>query len=278
MKKRVVRLLPGFAVRMAVYAKRRVRYIRFAIDSLLHRRQMKVFCPCCNMRFRAFVSGGFDLQPNRYDPERYSQTRQDVLCPFCKSLPRHRILAMWCGEHLERLKGKKILYFAPEYGMKLWLKRNRIAVTTADLVRSADQKLDIQDTGLPDGSNDVVFCNHVLEHVDDFRKAIREIHRILKPEGLLLCSFPMDPNTEFLDEEEHVLTERERNRRFGQSDHKRVFGMKADVFLEEAGFNVRTILGEDYPDEIVPAIGPADYDMNRLFQCEKSGDNGQRSS
>lgn len=45
--------------------------------------------------------------------------------------------------------------------------------------------------------------------------------------------------------------------------------MKADQFLQEAGFKVTPICGEDYPKEILPVVGPADYDMNRLFVCEK---------
>ena len=77
--------------------------------------------------------------------------------------------------------------------MMLWMKRNGIAFTTADLYNPADLKLDIQNTDLADASYDVIICNHVLEHVDDFRKALAEFHRILAPGGLLLCSFPMDP-------------------------------------------------------------------------------------
>jgi hypothetical protein len=38
--------------------------------------------------------------------------------------------------------------------------------------------------------------------------------------------------------------------------------MKADVFLQEAGFVVETMKGEDYPEEILPITGPADYDIN----------------
>ena len=45
--------------------------------------------------------------------------------------------------------------------------------------------------------------------------------------------------------------------------------MKTDQFLQETGFKVTPICGEDYPEEILPVVGPADYDMNRLFVCEK---------
>lgn len=145
-----------------------------------------------------------------------------------------------------------------------------MSCTTADLLSDGvDLKLAIQNTGLLDESYDVVIANHVLEHVDDFRIALREIYRILRPKGVFICSFPMDSKIELLDEEKEPLSDAERVRRFGQNDHKRVFGMKADQFLTEVGFEVERINGADYPEEILPIIGPADYDINRLFCCRK---------
>ena len=269
MQRRLVKFIPKTLVGSTFRMVRRIRFLIYRADSLLHKKQMNVFCPCCNTSFRNFNESNFLLLPKQFNTSRYLQTRQDVLCPICRSMPRHRILAIWSSEHLSLLKEKRILYFAPEYGMMRWMKRNGIAVTTADLNSSADMELDIQDTNLPDASYDVVCCNHVLEHVDNFRKAILELYRILMPGGMLICSFPMDPKIELLDEEEKPLTEEERLNRFGQRDHKRVFGMKADIFLKEVGFDVEVINGEDYPDNIVPVVGPADYDMNRLFQCKK---------
>ncbi len=50
--------------------------------------------------------------------------------------------------------------------------------------------LDLQAIDRPDASYDWVICNHVLEHVADDRKAIREMLRIVKPKGVLLFSYP----------------------------------------------------------------------------------------
>ena len=72
------------------------------------------------------------------------------------------------------------------------------------------------------------------------------------------------------DEDESIKTDEMRLSRYGQNDHKRLFGLKADHLLVDAGFSVTVIKGEDYPDEILPVVGPADYDMNRLFCCRKS--------
>lgn len=246
----------------------KIRSMCYRVVAALLPRQMKMYCPCCETKLRTFVSGEYLKYPEYYAPERYMHTKQEVICPVCSSLPRHRILASWCIDHRKELQTAKILYFAPEFGMMLWMKRNHISCTTADLFAACDLKLDIQDTGIPDDSYDMIFCNHVLEHVDDFRKALKELYRILKPRGYLLCSFPMDPKVDLIEEEEE-LSEEEQIQRFGQYDHKRVFGMKADQLLIEAGFTAERISGEDYRDEILPVVGPADYDMNCLFKCEK---------
>lgn len=227
------------------------------------------YCPCCGVKLRSFFKVKYSNYPENFNQTRYKQTRQDVHCPICRSMPRHRILALWCEEHKDYLQTSDILYFAPEKCMSLWMKRNHVACTTADLLSAADLKLDIQETGLPDGSYDVIIANHVLEHVDDFRAALKEVQRILRQNGFFICSFPMDPSIELLDEEEEPLTAEERRRRFGQNDHKRVFGMNADRFLTDDGFTVEKIEGKDYPEGILPVVGPADYDMNILFCCRK---------
>src|SRR6266699_1871439 len=37
---------------------------------------------------------------------------------------------------------------------------------------------------------DVVIANQVFEHIDDFNRPLSEIHRVLKPGGLFINSFP----------------------------------------------------------------------------------------
>ncbi len=49
---------------------------------------------------------------------------------------------------------------------------------------------DICETGLPDAQFDGVLCSSLLEYVLDPLAALRELHRVLKQEGLLLVSVP----------------------------------------------------------------------------------------
>ena len=270
-KQKIVLYFPKPLLKPILKTVRVVKLVYYKVIAALCTNNMTVYCPCCEMKFDSFIPGRYHDYPNKFDLSRYEKIRQDIICPYCRSLPRHRILALWCDAHIEMLRSVDILYFALEYSMAYWMKRNNISYTSADLYADADLRLDIQAIDLPDESYDIIFCNHVLEHVDFLGMALKEIYRVLRNNGLFLCSFPMDPSIEtdvIQSEHEHYSTQ-ERIKRFGQDDHNRIFGMKADKLLTEAGFVVKTIYGHDYPDEIVPVVGPANYDMNILFCCKK---------
>lgn len=53
-----------------------------------------------------------------------------------------------------------------------------------------DQVLDIRDISKEDNSIGTLLCTEVLEHVDEPFKAISEIRRVLKPNGVLLLTCP----------------------------------------------------------------------------------------
>jgi len=48
--------------------------------------------------------------------------------------------------------------------------------------------LDVQDLPFADGSFDVALANHMLYHVPDVERALRELRRVLKPDGVLLAA------------------------------------------------------------------------------------------
>lgn len=51
--------------------------------------------------------------------------------------------------------------------------------------------------------------------------------------------------------------------------HLRIFGADSKEILSAAGFKVSIIDGRKMDKCILPVVGPADYDVNYLFLCEK---------
>lgn len=51
--------------------------------------------------------------------------------------------------------------------------------------------LDIKSLGIQSNRVAAVICSEVLEHIDDDRQALKEIHRVLKPGGRLILTVPL---------------------------------------------------------------------------------------
>jgi SAM-dependent methyltransferase len=139
----------------------------------------------------------------------------------------------------ERLKSTaRLLHVAPERCLEPRL-RQRLGsgYVTADLLRTdVDRRVSVEQLPFDDGSFDAVICNHVLEHVQDDRKAMSELRRVLSPQGWALLQVPLDTNRSSTDEDPSITSTSERRRRFGQHDHVRWYGVDYVDRLREAGF------------------------------------------
>jgi len=110
---------------------------------------------------------------------------------------------------------------------------------TTDLTRAdVDLRCDLQAIPLPDCTFDLLLCSHVLEHVDDDRQAMRELHRVLRPGGLALVCVPLDESRDETYEDPTVVDPKDREREFLQFDHVRLYGNDMEARLREAGFDV----------------------------------------
>ena len=140
--------------------------------------------------------------------------RENALSPGTNSLERHRLLWLFLKEETDFLSApKKVLHIAPEqcfYGR--FRKMKNLDYTTADLDSPlADIKLDVQNMQLEDNTFDVVFCNHVLEHVPDDLKAMKEIYRVLKPGGMAIMQVPLNPSMAKTHEDPTITDPEERH-------------------------------------------------------------------
>jgi SAM-dependent methyltransferase len=189
-------------------------------------------CPCCDTGFRRFLDFGRGAHGGR---------RRNVRCPRCGSLERERLLWVFLRARPDLLTPPlRLLHVAPEPQLQRRLRSfPGIAHVSGDLSSPlADVSLDIRAMPYPDATFDAIICNHVLEHVPEDRQAMREIRRVLDPDGWAILQVPVDRCRERTDEDPSVTSPSARARRFGQADHVRVYGLDYPSRLAEAGFDV----------------------------------------
>ncbi|MCB4809530.1 methyltransferase domain-containing protein [Tamlana sp. 62-3] len=194
----------------------------------------------------------------------YVKQRENILSPSTLSLERHRLLWLFLKNETDFFSAnKKVLHFAPE---QCFLKRfkalKNIEYTTTDLLSPiADVKADICDLPFKDNSYDIIFCNHVLEHIPDDTKAMQELFRVMKPGGWGIFQIPQDLNREVTFEDDSITDKAERAKIFGQYDHVRVYGKDYFDKLRSIGFIVEEV---DYTAKLTKE----DIDKYRLAKDE----------
>lgn len=213
-----------------------------ALDQLRCKHPDHYFCPVCRTLAPKFNNGGV------------GKPRPNAKCPTCGSLERHRLFWVHLVNRVwPRLpEGKKdVLHIAPEpFLVDLLKPRPDVNYVSGDLMMSASMaKMDLTDIAFWDAQFDLIICSHVLEHIPEDIKAMREMRRVLRPGGILLVMVPMYGEKTY---EDFSITEpKDRLAHFGQEDHVRKYGRDIVGRLEEAGFDAQ-IWPE--PDQLKPEL------------------------
>ncbi len=190
----------------------------------------------------------------KFLPYGYSKQRKNALSPSTLSLERHRLMWLFLKNETSFFtssKKIKTLHIAPEQCfLKIFKKQKNLDYITSDLESPiADVKADICNLPFKDDSFDVVFCNHVLEHIPGDKKAMQELFRVLKKGGFGVFQIPQDMSRENTFEDASITDKKERTKIFGQYDHVRVYGRDYFNKLRSVGFKVDEV---DYTQRITP--------------------------
>lgn len=190
----------------------------------------------------------------KFLPYGYGEQRPNVLSPSTLSLERHRLMWLFLKNETDFFKKPlKVLHMAPEQCfLHLFRNLDHLDYVTADLhAPLVDVKADILDLPFADNEFDVIFCNHVLEHIEDDHKAMCELFRVMKTGGFGIFQIPQDIEREHTYEDLSIRDPKDRAIHFGQYDHVRVYGLDYFERLRDVGFLVEEIT---YADKLDPEI------------------------
>lgn len=228
----------------------------------------KYYCPFCGNTFRKLLTGGEDHPVVTEKDIVGAGRRPNMVCPRCYSTDRDRLVYLYLKSSGFFNHPAKVLHIAPEGSLKHLLEtKENLDYSTGDKFEEGytdyyydRDVLQMDVTEIPSGNDtfDLVICNHVLEHIEDDRLAMREIHRVLKPGGQAILQVPVSRSLEKTEETKRDNPQ-DREKHYGQHDHVRVYAEDYKDRLAEEGFTVevRNAVKENWvPDLEKYAVNP----------------------
>lgn len=211
--------------------RKKLRVAQASARATIYRLGNEVECPICGSTYSQFLPFN----------------RPNALCHKCKSLERHRLVYLYLKNKTDFFEGKKrILHFAPEKCLHDVIRQYpNLHYETADLMTTyidaigvmPDHVMSVTDIQFPDNTFDVVICNHVFELVPDDAQGMREIYRVLKPNGYAIIQGAVNNHLPTTIETQDLSPE-ERKRIAGAHQHVRRYGLDYQDRLTNAGFRV----------------------------------------
>jgi predicted SAM-dependent methyltransferase len=162
-------------------------------------------------------------------------------CPSCESLERHRFVHFLLNK--SNINFEKTLHIAPEKQLNKLFRSISKQYICGDINPKRYRipnviQLDV--TNIPFKNEfELVFASHILEHIIEDRKAIKEIYNALVFNGRFITLIPQKLTLKTTYEDNSIVTEKDRITHFGQKDHVRWYGLDFSQRLKDAGFYIK---------------------------------------
>lgn len=158
--------------------KQTIKGLRAPFFKILYPNKQKFQCPICGY----------------FGPFKDKRIRLHAKCPKCSENERTRLQYMTVQQLFDQYENldAKVLHIAPELAIQKYFQTKFKNYTSADKFRTnVDIQFDVIDIPFPDASFDIIFASHILLYPLDDIKAISEIHRVLKPNGIAIIPMPI---------------------------------------------------------------------------------------
>lgn len=223
------------------FRKIRWKFLYYCQSIMLLKIKKIFYCPIDDKRYRTFV------KINNLSLSRDSGARA-----------RHRFIWFYLKNETELFNKKNIslLHISPEYNFYEKLRKIKmINYHPVDKFEpgydylSLTRNFDLLDENPASEKYDFIICNHVLEHIIDDEKAIRNLFSLLADNGTLIVTVPILKNNQPTYEDFSIISPEERKKHFGQWDHVRYYGTDISERFQKAGFLVKTVKSGNYLTE-----------------------------
>jgi len=237
-------------------------------------KRRKFICSVCGQSIKRFLplDSFYAENAKKYGYKYFGQGEtinlESYLCPVCGATDRERLYSLYIDKFVLNEKVAddtspklSLLHFAPDKALAQKITTDGFfQYRSADLLmEGVDDKIDITNLYIyKDSYFDCFICSHVLEHVTDDTKALRELFRIIKPGGWGILMVPIIPSLIHTHEDYTKTTEEERWQFFGQGDHVRLYAKDDFISLtERAGFVVEQFNVKKFGEKIFKTHGIA---------------------
>ena len=187
-----------------------------------------VFCPIAAQEFECFI-----------------EHKGHKLSPGNGAKARHRLIWLYLRRQTDLFeRPQRLLHIAPEVCLMPAFRQNQqLEYVPVDKfvdgygAQDGVIPFDLLDAPFPDGHFDFIVCNHVLEHIPDDARAMKEMRRLCSEGATVLITVPIDESRSETYEDPSIISPEDRARHYGQWDHVRFYAPDIADRLRKAGFS-----------------------------------------
>ena len=172
---------------------------------------------------------------------------KEILKIFLERPDFDDIMVGGCGMGLEAIVISRVFKARNTLGVDICIPKDKIINDHVSL-----KKQSLMDLSIDDGTFSLIYSYHVLEHVSDPKKALMEMHRTLKNNGVLFIGFPNRNRLIGNIGSYHNYTYKQKIKQNLIDYSQKIKGRFRNEYGAHAGFTEREFLANNIFSEVIP--------------------------